>query len=66
MPGVKNNGDSLEKLIRIFRKQVEKAGVLSDYKKKAEYEKPSIQKKKKSIAARKRHLKQQRRLGSVD
>ncbi|MBC61302.1 MAG: 30S ribosomal protein S21 [Zetaproteobacteria bacterium] len=63
MPGVRNNGDSIDKMLRVFKKQVEKAGVIGDLKKRAEYEKPSIRKKKKSIAARKRHLKQLRKLG---
>ena len=63
MPGIKNNGDSLDKMLRLFKKQVEKAGVIGDLKKKAEYEKPSVRRKKKSVAARKRHAKQMRKLG---
>tara|TARA_Y100001970_G_C13511430_1_gene498514 strand:+ start:116 stop:319 length:204 start_codon:yes stop_codon:yes gene_type:complete len=63
MPGVKNNGDSLEKMLKIFKKQVEKAGIISDLKKHSEYEKPSIRLKKKSIAARKRAKKQMRKMG---
>ena len=66
MPGVRNNGDSLDKMLRAFKKQVEKAGIIGDLKKKSEYEKPSIRKKKKSIAARKRRLKQMRKLGMLD
>ena len=62
MPGVKNFGDSIEKMLRIFKKQVEKAGIIGDLKRKAEYEKPSIRKKKKSIAARKRNMKQLRKM----
>lgn len=66
MPGVRNNGDSLDKMLRAFKKQVEKAGIIGDLKKKSEYEKPSVRKKKKSIAARKRRLKQMRKLGMLD
>lgn len=40
-----------------FKKQVEKAGVLSEVRKREYYEKPSVKKKKKAIAARKRVLK---------
>lgn len=64
MPGViARPGDQLDKLLRIFKKQVEKAGIQGDVKKKTFYEKPSIRKKKKSLAARKRVLKQKRKLG---
>ncbi len=67
MPGVMNRpGEPLEKLLRIFKKQVEKSGVIGDLKKKDHYEKPSIRKKKKSIAARKRHVKQLRKMGYSD
>ncbi len=66
MPGVRNHGDSIDKMLRIFKKQVEKAGIIGDLKKRSEYEKPSIKRKKKSIAARKRHLKQMRKLGLLD
>ena len=66
MPGIKNNGDSLEKMLKIFKKQVEKAGIIGDLKRKSEYEKPSVRKKKKSIAARKRHIKQLRKVGTVE
>ena len=40
---------------------VKKAGVLSEVKKREHYEKPSVRKKKKSIAARKRAMKKTRR-----
>ena len=64
MPGVfARPGDQLDKLLRIFKKQTEKAGILGDLKKRQFYEKPSIKRKKKSIAARKRVLKQKRKLG---
>jgi small subunit ribosomal protein S21 len=63
MTSIRNTGDSIDKVIRLFKKQVEKAGIISDVKKHLEYEKPSIRKKKKSIAARKRHIKQLRKMG---
>ncbi len=65
MPGIKvRDGEPIEKILRIFKKQVEKAGVIADVKKHNHHEKPSIKKKKKAIAARKRRLKQMRKMGS--
>jgi small subunit ribosomal protein S21 len=67
MPGIVNRpGEPLDKMMRAFKKQVEKAGVIGDLKKKMHYEKPSIRLKKKSIAARKRRLKQLRKLGQIE
>ena len=66
MPGVTSKpGEPLDKMMRAFKKQVEKAGIIGDLKKKMHYEKPSVRLKKKSIAARKRRLKQMRKLGLV-
>ena len=47
-------GEGFEVLLKRFKKQCEKAGILSDVKKKEHFEKPSVAGKKKSIAARKR------------
>ncbi len=67
MPGVINRvGEPLEKIIRIFKKQIEKTGIFADLKKKMHYEKPSIRLKKKSIAARKRKVKQARKMGQME
>lgn len=64
MVGIKiKDGDSLEKALKVFKKQVEKAGILSELRKRQHYEKPSIRKKKKSAAARKRMIKQMRKMG---
>ena len=43
------------------QKSCEKAGILSELKKREHFEKPSVRKKKKSIAARKRAMKKTRR-----
>lgn len=56
------DNDSFDYALRKFKKQVEKAGVLSELKKRQHYEKPSIQKKKKEAAARKRLLKKMRKM----
>ncbi len=67
MPGVYNKpGEPLDRLMRAFKKQVEKAGVIGDLKKRTHYEKPSVRLKKKSIAARKRRLKQMRKFGQAE
>jgi small subunit ribosomal protein S21 len=65
MPGIRVFADEvIEKAMRRFKKQVEKAGVVSDLRKREHYEKPSIRLKKKSAAARKRELKNKRRFGA--
>jgi len=65
MAGIKVNEDEpFEIALRRFKKQCEKAGILSEVKKRQYYEKPSIKRKKKSIAARKRAIKTTRRYRS--
>ena len=64
MPGVYLNDDdfSFDIALRRFKKQVEKAGILSEMKKRQHYEKPSVMHKKKKAAARKRLLKKMRKI----
>ncbi len=63
MPIVKlKEGEVFESILRRFKKQCEKAGVLSEVRKREHYEKPSIQLKRKQMAARKRALKKQRKI----
>jgi len=58
MPGVKiKENESFENALRRFKKQVEKTGILSEIRKREHYEKPSIKKKKKALAARKKAVK---------
>lgn len=62
MPGVKiRDNESFENALKKFKRQCEKAGILSELKKREHYEKPSVKKKKKAIAARKRALKKTRK-----
>lgn len=62
MPGIRlKDGESIERALKIFKKQIEKAGIMSELRKRQNYEKPSIKRKKKSAAARKRSHKQFRR-----
>lgn len=61
MPGVKvREGESFESAMRRFKKQIENAGILSELRKREHYEKPSVKRKKKAIAARKRAAKRGR------
>lgn len=50
-------GESFESAVRRFKRFCEKAGILSELRKREHYEKPSVRKKKKSQAARKRTTK---------
>lgn len=53
---VKDN-ESLDSALRRFKRSCAKAGVLSEVRKREHYEKPSVRRKKKSEAARKRSYK---------
>jgi small subunit ribosomal protein S21 len=66
LPGVYLNDDeyNFDNALRRFKKQVEKAGILSEMKKRQHYEKPSVMRKKKKAAARKRLIKKMRKLNS--
>jgi small subunit ribosomal protein S21 len=62
MPGVRvREGESFEGALKRFKKQCEKAGILSEIRKREHYEKPSVRKKKKALAAKKRMLKKMRK-----
>ena len=53
---VKEN-ESLDSALRRFKRSCAKAGVISEVRKREHYEKPSVKRKKKSEAARKRKFK---------
>lgn len=57
------DSEAFEQAFRRFKKSCEKSGILSEVKKREHYEKPSVRKKKKSIAARKRLLKKMKKIG---
>ena len=50
---VKEN-ETLDSALRRFKRQCARSGVLSELRKREHYEKPSVKRKKKSEAARKR------------
>jgi small subunit ribosomal protein S21 len=61
MPYVRvRESDSFENALKRFKKQCEKEGILSEVKKREHYEKPSVKRKKKALAARKKALKKVR------
>ena len=51
------NGQSIEKALKIFKRKVEKEGIIKAAKAKMQYEKPSVKKKKKRKRAEKRRRK---------
>jgi small subunit ribosomal protein S21 len=58
MPGVRvKDGEPFENAMKRFKKMVEKAGILSEIRKREHYEKPSVKRKKKALAAKKRAIK---------
>ncbi len=62
MPGVKvHEGESIDKALKQFKKQCEKSGILTEIKKREYYEKPSVRRKRKILAARKKRLRAQSR-----
>ena len=58
MAGVRvKENEPIESAIRRFKKQCEKAGVLSEIRRREYYEKPSVKRKRKIIAAKKKAAK---------
>lgn len=55
-----NEGEYFENAVKRFKKLCEKAGILAEVRKREHFEKPSVRRKKKSIAARKRSEKKGR------
>ncbi|MCL2838367.1 MAG: 30S ribosomal protein S21 [Oscillospiraceae bacterium] len=53
---IKDN-ESLDNALRRFKRSCARAGVMSDVRRHEHYEKPSVRRKKKSEAARKRKFK---------
>lgn len=53
---VKEN-ETIDSALRRFKRSCIRAGIMSDYRKKEHYEKPSVRRKKKAEAARKRKFK---------
>jgi len=57
MPEVKvRENENIESALKRFKKKIQKAGILSEIKRRERYEKPSVKRKRKSEAARKRKV----------
>ena len=66
MPGVRvKEGEPFEVALKRFKKQCEKAGILSEVRRREHYEKPSVKRKRKALAAKKRAMKRMRRTKNV-
>jgi small subunit ribosomal protein S21 len=52
--------ESFESALKRFKKQCEKAGLLSEIKKRQHYEKPSARRKRKALVARKKAKRRER------
>ena len=58
--------ESFENALRRFKRKCEKAGVLTELKKRQHFEKPSVKRKRKQLQARKKSLRklaEERRVG---
>ena len=63
MPVIKlKENEPFELALKRFKKQVEKAGILTELRRREAYDKPSIRRKKKAAAARKRALKKLKKM----
>ena len=63
MPGIKiKENESFENALKRFKKQCEKTGILSEIRKRDHFEKPSLKKKRKALAAKKRVMKKMRKV----
>ena len=55
MSGIKvGENESIDSALRRFKRETSRAGVLAEIRKREHYEKPSVKRKKKAEAARKR------------
>lgn len=62
MVGVRIKPDeTFEHALKRFKKQCEKAGILSELRRRSHYEKPSTKRKRKALAARKKRMKLMRK-----
>ena len=57
MPEVRvRENENIESALKRFKKKIQKAGILSEIKRRERDEKPSVKRKRKSEAARKRRV----------
>jgi small subunit ribosomal protein S21 len=58
---VVKDGESFESALKRFKKLCEQTGIFSEIKKREYFEKPSVKRKKKMLAAKKRAIKKLKR-----
>jgi small subunit ribosomal protein S21 len=58
---VKRDGEDIESMIKRFKKKVNKSGILKDLKRKSQFDKPSIARRKKENEARRRLEREKRK-----
>ena len=56
-----HEGEPIDKALKQFKKQCEKSGILTEIKKREYYEKPSVKRKRKMLAAHKKRMRAQNR-----
>ena len=61
---VVDNNESFESLLRRFNKKVQQEGILGEIRRREHYEKPSVKRKRKEAAKRRKIAKALRRLAS--
>jgi len=57
--------ESFENALKKFKRQCEREGILSEIKKREHYDKPSVKRKKKAMAAKKKAMKRLRVSGRI-
>jgi small subunit ribosomal protein S21 len=63
MPDVRiRENEPFENALKRFKKQCEKTGILSEIRKREHFEKPSLKRKRKALAAKKRTMKRMRKM----
>jgi small subunit ribosomal protein S21 len=63
MAGIRiRENESFENALRRFKKQCEKTGIISEIRRREHYEKPSVKRKRKALAARKRAVKRMKKM----
>jgi len=56
-----DNNESFESLLRRFNKKVQQEGILSEVRRREHYEKPSVKRKRKEAAKRRKSARRARR-----
>ena len=57
---VAGDNESFESLLKRFNRRVQQTGILSEVRRREHYEKPSVKRKKKALAARKKAFRRTR------